>query len=164
VLAQAGQTAHAVLIYSQGTTLMTGAWLWSLSSLCGCGARAWVCWRRPAWRPTAFAAGAYAVEAVGYALLAWGFPWLAVGLIGPSATLTVALEPDVTAYVFGTRTYGTLYGPVYAVTRVAAASGALLYGSVFTATGSYTPVLWGMVGGLSVASVLMRGQSPLRTP
>jgi MFS family permease len=164
VLAQAGYAAHSVLIYGQLTDLATGARLLALSAACGVGTRLWLCLRPPAWTPPTLAAVVYGVEAVGLALLAWGVALPGAMLFGACATLTLMLEPLLAAHLCGAQAYGTLYGPIYAGSRVAAALGALVYGVGYTGTGSYTPVLWVMACGLLVASGLIRAATPLATP
>jgi hypothetical protein len=161
VLAQAGYAAHSVLIYGQLTDLSTGARLLALSAACGVGTRLWLCLRPPVWTPPTLAAVVYGLEAVGLGLLAWGVALPGAMLFGACATLTLMLEPLLAAHLCGTHAYGTLYGPIYAGSRVAAALGALVYGVSVTWTGSYTPVLWVMAGGLLVASGLIRAAMPL---
>jgi Major Facilitator Superfamily len=161
VLAQAGYAAHSVLIYGELTDLATGARLLALSAACGVGARLWLCLKPPAWTPPTLAAGIYGLEAVGLALLAWGVALPGAMLFGACATLTLMLEPLLAAHLCGAEAYGTLYGPIYAGSRIAAALGALVYGVVYTGTGRYTPVLWVMAGGLVLASGAIRGVSPL---
>ena len=164
VLAQAGYAAHSVLIYGSLTDLATGAQLLALSAACGVGTRLWLCLKPPAWPPPTLAAVVYGVEAVGLALLAWGVALPGAMLFGACATLTLMLEPLLAAHLCGTHAYGTLYGPIYAGSRVAAALGAMVYGGGYAGTGSYTPVLWVMAGGLLVASALIRGAMPLAAP
>jgi Major Facilitator Superfamily len=164
VLAQAGYAAHSVLIYGQLTDLATGARLLALSAACGVGTRLWLCLRPPAWTPPTLAAVVYGLEAVGLGLLAWGVALPGAMLFGACATLTLMLEPLLAAHLCGTHAYGTLYGPIYAGSRVAAALGALVYGGVYTVWGSYTPGLWLMAGGLLVASGLIRAAMPLAAP
>jgi len=164
VLAQAGYAAHSVLIYGSLTDLATGAQLLALSAACGVGTRLWLCLKPPAWSPPTLAAVIYVLEAVGLALLAWGVALPGAMLFGACATLTLMLEPLLAAYLCGAHAYGTLYGPIYAGSRVAAALGALVYGVGYTGTGSYTPVLWVMAGGLVLASGLIRALTPLTAP
>ena len=162
VLAQAGYAAHSVLIYGElSGGLATGAWLSALAATCGLGARIALFVWPTAWSPPTLAAIIYGVEALGLGLLAAG--WIVPGamLFGACATLTLMLEPLLAAHLLGSTTYGTLYGPIYAGTRVAAALGALVYGASYTGTGSYTPVLWSMAGGLAVASGAIWGVRPL---
>lgn len=164
VLAQAGYAAHSVLIYGAMTDLATGARLLTVSAACGVLTRLWLCLRPPPWTPPTLAAVVYALEAVGLGLLAWGVALPGAMLFGACATLTLMLEPLLAAHLCGTHAYGTLYGPIYAGSRVAAALGALVYGVSVTWTGSYTPVLWAMAGGLLVASGLIQATTPLAAP
>ena len=164
VLAQAGYAAHSVLIYGAVTDLATGARLLALSAACGVGTRLWLYLKPPAWTPPKLAAMVYAVESLGLGLLASGWMLPGAVLFGGAATLTLMLEPLLAAHLCGTQTYGTLYGPIYAGSRLAAALGALVYGLSVTVWGSYTPVLGLMAVSLAVASVLIRALTPLASP
>jgi len=164
VLAQAGYAAHSVLIYGSLTDLATGAQLLALSAACGVGTRLWLYLKPPAWTPPKLAAMVYAVESLGLGLLASGWMLPGAVLFGGAATLTLMLEPLLAAHLCGTQTYGTLYGPIYAGSRLAAALGALVYGLSVTVWGSYTPVLGLMAVSLAVASVLIRALMPLASP
>lgn len=165
VLTQAGYVAHGVLIYGHASP-QRGAWLWSFAALWGLATRLMLLWLRPTVAPRHLALALYGTEALGFAVLAAcqqeGL-WLYVGamLVGATASQTIALELVLATYVLGTSAYGTLYGPIYAGTRVAAAIGAVVYGLSVTWTGRYTPVLWGMALALLVASAAIWTATPL---
>jgi MFS family permease len=166
VLGQTGYVAHGLLIYAETTSLMQGAWLWTFSVLCGVATRLLFCVWPPAESPISLAARVYAALALGFGALALAptsppLVWLGALGIGMAANLTLSVEILLAQHVCGTRTLGTLYGPVYASARLTGALSAWLYGLVFTWTGSYTTMLWCVAGGLAVASILVRTVRPL---
>jgi MFS family permease len=168
VLGQTGYVAHGLLIYAETTTLMQGAWLWTFAVICGVATRLTLCYWTPIGSPSLLAGRVYVVQALGFAALAlapaWPpLVWLGALGVGMTANLTLSVEILLAQYVCGTKTFGTLYGPVYASTRLMAALGVLLYGVVYSHTGSYAPMLWGVAGTLVVASLLVRTVTPLRT-
>jgi MFS family permease len=167
VLGQTGYVAHGLLIYAETTSLMQGAWIWTFSVLCGVATRLLFCVWPPIGSPPWFAVRVYAVQALGFGALAlaprWPvLVWLGALGVGMTANLTLSVEILLAQHVCGTRTLGTLYGPVYASTRLVGALSAWLYGLVFTWTGSYTTMLGCVAVGLAVASVLVRMVMPLQ--
>jgi MFS family permease len=167
VLGQTGYVAHGLLIYAETTSLMQGAWLWTFSVFCGVATRLLFCVWPPAGSPISLAARVYAALAMGFGALALApaspmLVWLGALGIGMAANLTLSVEILLAQHVCGTRTLGTLYGPVYASARLTGALSAWLYGLVFTTTGSYTTMLGCVAAGLAVASVLVRMVMPLQ--
>ena len=167
VLGQTGYVAHGLLIYAETTSLMQGAWLWTFSVLCGVATRLLFCVWPPAGSPSCFATRIYVVQALGFGALAlaprWPvLVWLGALGVGMTANLTLSVEILLAQHVCGPRTLGTLYGPVYASTRLVGALSAWLYGVSFAWTGSYTTMLGCVAAGLAVASVLVRMVIPLQ--
>jgi MFS family permease len=166
VLGQTGYVAHGLLIYAETTNVMQGAWLWTFAVVCGVVMRLLCCVWPLAGSPARLGTYVYAVQALGFAALALAptYPplvWLGALGTGMTANLTLSIEILLAQHVCGTRTLGTLYGPVYAGTRLVGALSAWLYGVSFSHTGSYATMLWCVAGGLAVASILVRTVRPL---
>ena len=95
----------------------------------------------------------------------FGIAALAMGASGSMAFLSAALvgmavgaEFDVIAFFtsryFGFRSYGKVYGWLYATFTLGSGIGPVLLGKGFDATGSYTPFLW-ILSGIMLLSILL---------
>jgi sugar phosphate permease len=95
-----------------------------------------------------------------------GLAWLAMGATGVQAAVCAALvgmvigaEFDAMAYLtsryFGPRAFGQIYGYNYSAYKLGSATGPLIMGLAYDATGRYDGVLWAMAGILLLGSALM---------
>lgn len=156
VMAQAGFTVHQVLIYQPTFGLLGAAGIVTLGTSIGVLSRLGFLYIGPAWPSRHMASGIYLLEACGLACLAFGSQtWVLLAnvvLLGFCMSLTVTLEPVIASECFGQRAFGRLYGPIYGATRLAAALGALLYGVLADAAGSYHSALCVMAVALMIAA------------
>ncbi len=102
---------------------------------------------------------AYACRGIGYAVLltADSLPIATLGvmIIGASWTSVISLTGSVSADQFGLRRLGTVYGAVFAIMPLGAASGVWVAGRVFDADGNYDLALWiSMLLGLGAAVMI----------
>lgn len=156
VMTQAGFVVHQVLIYQSSFGLLGAAGLAAMASLMGILSRLGFLLFTIRWPWQHLASCVYIFEALGLLLLAFAkIKWLIIGsaaLLGFCMSLTLILEPIITSECFGKTAYGRIYGPIYFGTRVAAALGALLYGVMASATGSYRLALCVMAAALCLAT------------
>lgn len=112
------------------------------------------------------AAMLFAAVAIGIAFLGFGHAvWaacIAAGLVG----LGIGAEVDIIAYLtsryFGLRSYGAIFGWIWAVFGVAGGLGAYLMGLGFDKTGSYVVPLIGFFCAAVVATLLIATLGPYR--
>ena len=102
---------------------------------------------------------AYAFRGVGYAflLMANGLPMATIGVmfIGLSWTSVISLTGAVSADQFGLRRLGTVYGAIFGIMPLGAASGVWIAGRVYDSQGSYDIALWiSMAVGLTSAALI----------
>ncbi len=102
---------------------------------------------------------AYSFRGIGYAvlLLADSLPMATLGvmIIGMSWTSVISLTGSVSADQFGLRRLGTVYGAIFGIMPVGAASGVWVAGRVFDSDGNYDLALWiSMALGLGVAALI----------
>ncbi len=156
VMTQAGFAAHKIVMYQATFGLLGAAGIATMSTFIGVMSRIGFMWLNPRWAPQYIAMGIYLLEAVGLVLLAFSeMTWLLIAsaaILGFCMSLTVTLEPLITAECFGHSAYGRIYGPIYFATRIAAALGVLLYGVLANATGNYQFALCVMVAALVLAT------------
>lgn len=106
-----------------------------------------------------FAAGILLATAVAVPFLGQS-PSLAVALVGAGLVgLTVGAEIDLLAYItsryFGLRSFGKLFGVMYACFNLGAAAGVLILGRLFDQSGSYAQGAFFATGLLLIVSILL---------
>ena len=102
---------------------------------------------------------AYSFRGIGYGvlLLANSLPLATVGgmIIGASWTSVISLTGSVSAEQFGLRRLGTVYGAIFGIMPLGAASGVWIAGRVYDSQGSYDLALWAaMAVGLTSAALI----------
>jgi MFS family permease len=156
VMVQTGFVVHQVLIYQASFGLLGAAGVVAVTHFTGMLSRVSLTLFAPRWPSRHMASGVYLLEVLGLLILAFGeTAWLQIvsaAILGCAMSLTVTLEPVISSECFGQITYGRIYGPIYFGTRLAAALGALLYGVLASATGSYQQALCVMAAALFLAT------------
>ncbi len=102
---------------------------------------------------------AYSFRGIGYGvlLLANSLPMATLGvmIIGASWTTVISLTGSVSAEQFGLRRLGTVYGAIFGIMPLGAASGVWIAGRIYDTQGSYDIALWAAMGvGLTAASLI----------
>jgi OFA family oxalate/formate antiporter-like MFS transporter len=92
-----------------------------------------------------------ATGATGYLL------FVAIGLLSAATGFDGDLVPYATRSYFGLRSYSTIYGMLGAAYSLGPPVGSLLLGQGFDRLGSYTPLLWGIVGIVTLSALLLLG-------
>jgi MFS family permease len=109
------------------------------------------------WIGAAFLLGA----AVGVSFMASGATgyllFAGVCLLSAATGFDGDLLPYATRSYFGLRSYSTIYGMLGAAYSLGPPVGSLLLGQGFDRLGSYTPLLWGIVGIVTLSAVLLLG-------
>ena len=110
--------------------------------------------------PTWAAAFAFAAPSVGAMLLidgnvTAGEAGLVAALLGLSAGAELDIMGFFVARFFGLRHYSALFGTMITALVIANASGNILYGRAFDATGSYSSALMLSIGGYLVGALAM---------
>jgi len=76
-------------------------------------------------------------------------------IIGASWTSVISLTGSVSAEQFGLRRLGTVYGAIFGIMPLGAASGVWIAGRVYDSQGSYDLALWAaMAVGLTSAALI----------
>jgi MFS family permease len=102
---------------------------------------------------------AYSFRGIGYGILLlsgslWGAT-IGVMVIGASWTTVISLTGSVSADQFGLRRLGTVYGTIFGVMPLGAASGVWIAGKIYDSQGSYDIALMAaMAVGLIAAVVI----------
>jgi len=106
------------------------------------------------------------VVAAGIALLGLGHSILSALIAAPLVGLGIGAEVDIVAYLtsryFGLRSYGAIFGSIWAVFGLAGGLGAYLMGVGFDKTGSYVLPLSGFFCAALVAALLILTLGPYR--
>ncbi len=102
---------------------------------------------------------AYSFRGIGYAvlLLSNSLPMATIGvmIIGASWTTVISLTGSVSADQFGLRRLGTVYGAIFGIMPLGAASGVWIAGRLYDTQGSYDIALFiAMAVGLTSAAVI----------
>jgi hypothetical protein len=79
---------------------------------------------------------------------------LAAALIGVGAGGEAAITPYLLTRYFGLRAFSTLYGLTWTFYAAAGATGPVILGRAFDATGSYTSLLVVLAGALALAAAM----------
>jgi predicted MFS family arabinose efflux permease len=108
-----------------------------------------------------FAAVAIGITFLGFGRATWS-AFIAALLVG----LGIGAEVDIIAYLtsryFGLRSYGTIFGSIWAVFGVSGGLGAYLMGFGFDKTGSYLVPLVGFLCAAVLATLLILSLGPYR--
>jgi MFS family permease len=106
------------------------------------------------------------VVAIGIAFLALGHSVSSALIAAPLVGLGLGAEVDFVAYLtsryFGLRSYGTIFGSIWAVFGVSGGLGAYLMGFGFDKTGSYVVPLSGFLCAAVLAALLILTLGPYR--
>ena len=122
--------------------------------------------------PRPFLGIAYLIRGLGYGVLlvANSLPVATLGVmvVGISWTSVIALTGAVSADQFGLRRLGTVYGAIFGIMPLGAASGVWAAGWIYDMTGRYDIALWISMGLGLIASVIIalpkyRRLQPLNT-
>lgn len=102
---------------------------------------------------------AYSFRGIGYAVLLLAPSlWVAtlgVMIIGASWTSVISLTGAVSADQFGLRRLGTVYGAIFGIMPLGAASGVWIAGRMYDTQGNYDMALWAAMAVGITASVLI---------
>jgi len=90
-----------------------------------------------------------AAGATGYLLFA------GIGLLSVAIGLDGDLLPYATRSYFGLRSYSTIYGMLGAAYSLGPPVGSFMLGQGFDRFGGYTPLLWGIVGIVTLSALLL---------
>jgi MFS family permease len=104
-----------------------------------------------------------------------GIAMLAVGVSGPSAFaaamlvgLAAGAEVDVMAYLtgryFGLRHFGAIYATFFSIFAVGTSAGPVFTAWLVARTGQYGTAMWGLVGALCVATIMLFRFRPFSRP
>lgn len=101
---------------------------------------------------------------LGLALLATGVAGVPIFVASILVGLATGAEFDVMSYLtsryFGLRSFGQLYGYLFSVFQLGAASGPILMGYAFDVSGEYVTALWVLVGATALACVFAGSIGP----